>query len=208
MDVDVQHVIGATDRAVAAGDRDGAPVWVVTARRTFPTTIEDLWDSVTSPERLARWFLPVSGDLRVGGTYQLEGQAGGTVQACEPPTRLAVTWEFDGQVSWLVVALSPAGEAGTLLVLEHTLPDDPHWREFGAGAVGIGWDLTILGLGLHLEGEALDRDEVAAWQATPQAAELVVASGRAWRAAAVAGGGDAAVEGEREDRTRAAYTGG
>ena len=35
--------------------------------RTYATTCEDLWSAVTEPERLARWFAPVSGDLAVGG---------------------------------------------------------------------------------------------------------------------------------------------
>ena len=45
-----------------------------------------MWDACTDPERIGRWFLPVSGDLRLGGRYQLEGNAGGEILRCEPPT--------------------------------------------------------------------------------------------------------------------------
>lgn len=36
--------------------------------QTYPTTPADLWAAVTRPDRLARWFAPVTGDLRDGGT--------------------------------------------------------------------------------------------------------------------------------------------
>jgi hypothetical protein len=35
---------------------------------------------------LRRRFPPVSGDLRLGGKYQLGGNAGGEILACEPPS--------------------------------------------------------------------------------------------------------------------------
>ena len=67
---------------------------VVALTRTYDAEIADVWDAVTNPERLSRWFLPIEGDLRVGGTYQLKGNAGGTILTCEPPRRLLVTWVF------------------------------------------------------------------------------------------------------------------
>ena len=54
----------------------------------YDTTLDDLWDACTNAERIPRWFLPVSGELRDGGRYQLEGNAGGTIERCDPPTRL------------------------------------------------------------------------------------------------------------------------
>ena len=57
-------------------------------RRRYDAAIEDVWDAVTDPDRLKRWFLPISGDLRVGGTFQLEGNAGGEILSCEPPRLL------------------------------------------------------------------------------------------------------------------------
>ncbi|MGH9223767.1 MAG: hypothetical protein ACRD2W_08260 [Acidimicrobiales bacterium] len=49
---------------------------VVSISRTYDTTVEDLFDACTSAERIPRWFLPVTGNLRVGGRYQLAGNAG------------------------------------------------------------------------------------------------------------------------------------
>src|SRR4051812_39167686 len=101
MDIDVTRHIRAISRVVADRTRDGRPARAVIATRSYPTTIDDLWEAITSAERLPRWFLPVTGDLRLGGRYQLEGNAGGTITECEPPRRLEVTWEFGGEVTWL-----------------------------------------------------------------------------------------------------------
>jgi uncharacterized protein YndB with AHSA1/START domain len=46
------------------------------------------------PSGIPRWFLPIAGDLRLGGRFQLEGNAGGEITECRPPRRLAVTWEL------------------------------------------------------------------------------------------------------------------
>ena len=74
--------------------------------------VEEVWDALTDPQRIVRWFLPITGDLRLGGTYQLEGNAGGKILRCEPPHSLLVTWAMgeDTGASQVEVRLSPAGE--------------------------------------------------------------------------------------------------
>jgi uncharacterized protein YndB with AHSA1/START domain len=208
MDIDVDQLIGATRREVTSGERGGHPVRAVRATRTFDTTVEDLWSAVTDPARLPRWFLPVTGDLRLGGRFQIEGNAGGEVLACDEPHRLEITWEMGEQVSWVEVLLSPV-EGGAQLVLTHTAPVDPHWTEFGPGAVGIGWDLALMGLVLHVDtGEAVDPAEVAAWQATPSALDLMTRASDDWCRADIADGTAAEDAEARAGRTLAAYTGG
>ena len=66
----------------------------VRLRRDYDAPIEDVWDALTNPERIGRWFLPISGDYRLGGRYQFEGNAGGEIVACERPNRLKVTWVY------------------------------------------------------------------------------------------------------------------
>ena len=68
----------------------------MTLTRLYDTSVDDLWDALTSKERIPRWFLPVEGDLKLGGRYQLKGNAGGTITACTPPNHFAATWEFGG----------------------------------------------------------------------------------------------------------------
>ena len=58
---------------------------MVVASRSYDTDIDDLWEAITNAERIPRWFLPITGELRLGGRYQLQGNAGGTITACEPP---------------------------------------------------------------------------------------------------------------------------
>jgi uncharacterized protein YndB with AHSA1/START domain len=171
--------------------------------RTYDAPVADVWDAVTSPERLPRWFLPVSGELRPGGRFQLEGNAGGTIESCDPPHAFAATWEFGGQLSRIRVTLAPHGDK-TELTLEHDVPDDDHWRQFGPGAVGVGWDMGLMGLGRHLEsGAAVDPAEAMAWFGSPEGREFVTESAHAWgEAHAADGAADAQAAAER---TLAAY---
>src|SRR5690606_4803600 len=80
---------------------------VQTLSQSYPTTTEDLWEACTRAERLARWFAPVTGELRLGGRYQVEGNASGEVVACDPPHCYTVTWEFGGDSSRLTVTVAP-----------------------------------------------------------------------------------------------------
>lgn len=210
MDVNALDKVGLVDRKLEEVDRDGRPAKVVIAARTYPTTAEDLWDAVTTLERIGRWFLPISGDLRVGGRYQFEGNAGGEVMACEPPRRFEITWEYSGDVSWVTVELTPATDGtGTRLELRHTAhPPEEFWDQFGPGAVGVGWDGALLGLGLHLTGEAPAGPEaLQAWEASPDAAAFNRAASASWAdAARTAGVSDDVADGWRR-RCAAFYTG-
>ena len=129
------------------------------------------------PERLSRWFLPVSGDFRVGGSYQLEGNAGGGILACDRPNRFRVTWAYGepmdpADVSELEIRLTAEGGERTTLELEHIafVPDD-RWAEYGPGAVGVGWDQGLLGLGAHLRGESLG--DPMRWAMTDEGADVL-----------------------------------
>jgi uncharacterized protein YndB with AHSA1/START domain len=209
MIVDVDHQISAVERAI--GDRvlEAGTARVVSTGRTYEATLEDLWDACTSAERIPRWFMPISGELRLGGRYQLEGNAGGTIERCDPPRSFAATWEYGGEVSWIEVRLEPEDDARTRLTLEHVAHvDDERWLQYGPGAVGVGWDLALMGLGLHLAtGEANDPAEAAAWMGSPEGIEFVTRSSRGWAEASVAAGTDAAEAHAAGDRTTAFYTG-
>ena len=118
MKIDIGRHIGAVSRRLENREHDGRMARVALACRTYDTTIDDLWDAITSGKRIARWFLPISGDLRLGGRYQLTGNAGGTITRCDAARLLAVTWEYGGETSWVTVTLV-ADSAGTRLDLEH-----------------------------------------------------------------------------------------
>jgi uncharacterized protein YndB with AHSA1/START domain len=198
--------IGTAARAVGERDVEGRPAKAVVLARTYPTAIDDLWDAVTSAERIPRWLLPISGDLRLGGRYQLEGNAGGTITACDPPHGFDATWEFGGALSWIEARLTALDGDHTRLEVTHLAHPDEHWEQFGPGAAGTGWDAILLGLALHLvTGGDLPVD-AATWPATAEGMQFFTASGRAWKEADIAGGEDPQIARAAAERTIAAYT--
>jgi uncharacterized protein YndB with AHSA1/START domain len=207
--IDVTHQISAVTRTVGSRTLEAGEARVVTITQTFAADVKDVWDACTNPERLPRWFLPVSGELRVGGRYQLEGNAGGTVERCDPPQSFAATWEYGDEVSWIEVRFTPEPDGRTRFALEHTAHvDDERWAEFGPGAVGVGWDLAVLGLALHLAtGEPNDAEQFQAWTTSPEGVRFVTGAADDWCAASVAAGEDAAASRAAADRTRSFYTG-
>jgi uncharacterized protein YndB with AHSA1/START domain len=205
--IDVSHQINAVRRQVGTRQLDAGQGHTVTLSQVYATDVDDLWDACTNPERITRWFLPVHGDLRLGGRFQLEGNAGGTIEACEPPHHFRATWEFGDAVSWIEVRLSPEPGGGTRFELQHTAGDDDHWQQFGPGAVGVGWDLALMGLSLHItRGEAVDPAAVMAWTTSPDGVTFVERSAARWGEADAAAGTDAAVAAAAAERTCAAYT--
>jgi len=210
MKIDIAATLGAVTREIGTRELEGRPAHVLVAARTYDTGIDDLWDALTNAERIPRWFMPITGDLRLGGRYQLQGNAGGEITTCEPPRRLAVTWEIGGQVSWVSVRLAEEAAGTTRLELEHTAHvDDKFWDEYGPGAVGVGWDLAInLGLGQHLEtGAAVDPEAALAWPTSPEGKAFVRGSSDGWAQASIAAGTDAAAARAAAARTTAFYTG-
>ncbi|WP_405876012.1 MULTISPECIES: SRPBCC family protein [unclassified Streptomyces] len=204
---DVTHDISDVRRQVGTRTFKAGEARVVTVTRSYDAPLDDVWDACTNPERIPRWLLPVSGELRLGGRYQLEGNAGGVVERCEPPTSFSATWEYGGETSWIELNLT-AEEGGTRFELQHIAHvDDTKWAEFGPGAVGVGWDLMVRGLSLHLaSGAAVDAKKFMAWMGSDEGRRFMTSSSEAWYAANVAGGEDEKTAREAADRTTAAYT--
>ncbi len=208
--VDVASAIGAVTREVKSVEREGRAARVVVAERVYDAEVDEVWGALTDAARIPRWFLPVEGDLRPGGRYQLRGNAGGTITACDPPRRLALTWEYGGEVSWVEVRLEALGEEKTRLTLEHAAHvDEARWGQFGPGAVGVGWDLGLLGLALYFEGggEADATAEGQAWAASDEGKAFARGCGDDWCRAAVADGDDAQAARDAAARTAGFYTG-
>ena len=207
MTFDPVATAGLVTREVRSGSRDGAPTKIVIARRAYPTGQADLWDALTSADRIPRWFLPVSGELKVGGRYQLEGNAGGVVERCDEPESFAVTWEFGGMVSWLQVTLVPDGRRTTLELAHEAHVDPGMWGQFGPGAVGVGWDLGLMGLGLYIEsGAPVDPATAVTFPASPDGAEFIRRAAAGWADAAVEDGDEPGPAHEAATRTAAFYT--
>lgn len=207
MNFDVERHLGAVERSVSSLEREGKPARAVTLARSYDTTVDDLWDAVTNGERLPRWFLPINGELELGGRYQLEGNAGGVITACEPPSYLAITWEFGGDVSWVEVRLADEGSERARLTLNHIQHVSEHWDTYGPGAVGVGWELGLFGLALHLAQPDEAKLDEAVFSASPQGKAFTVGSSDAWGRASIASGTDTSAARAAARRTTAFYTG-
>jgi hypothetical protein len=119
----------------------------------YDTGIEDLWASITDPERLARWYGEIEGDLRLGGEYRARLFASG--------------WEGSGRIEVGEPPAAPgrdgrgAGRAGGRHrghADRRWRPDDPGPR--GAGhAAGVRRRLRVEDLAAYLAGgERCDSD--------------------------------------------------
>ncbi len=83
----------------------------IVTTRAFDAPIELVFDVLTKPEHVSKWFAPFrdrvtecSIDLRVGGSYHIvmvtpdgtDCSFRGTYLEVEPPTRTVATWLFEG----------------------------------------------------------------------------------------------------------------
>ncbi len=182
--IDVVEQINATHRAIGDLDVAGGPGRSVLLRRTYDAPIEDVWDACTDRDRVSRWMGRVTGDLRPGGDFQVEGNASGTILRCEQPQLLRVTWALgEGMTTEVELRLASQEDKNTLLELEHTTPAavlDELVRSYGPGGtigIGGGWDLALVGLDMELTGVDFDP---ATWESTPQAQQFAVRSCHAW----------------------------
>lgn len=207
--IEVDHHINAVRRTVGDRTLEEGEVRVVTISRSYPIDAGDLWDVCTNAERLPRWFAPVSGGLRLGGSFSIEGNAGGTILTCEPPTGFTATWECAGMnPSWIELTIIAEGEVQSRVELSHIVPVDDHWEQFGPGAVGVGWDLALLGLAVYLgSGEAVDREFAATFHLSDDGRTYISQSSDAWREAGIVGGADPAWSTLAAERTAAVFSG-
>lgn len=187
---DIVDQINQAHRQVGSRDVSGEEARTVLLRRAYDADIADVWDACTSAERIQRWFLPVTGELRLGGHYQLEGNAGGEILQCEAPRLLRVSWvmgEAPG-FSEVTVRLSEQDER-TVLELEHAAVVPPGmWDQFGPGAVGVGWDLALLGFVRYLAGDFVTPEQAAEFAESDEVRAGMIRSSEAWGEAYAASG--------------------
>ncbi len=117
---------------------------------------------MVDPDRLARWYGRVEGQLQLGGTFHLrldpaDLDATGTVEACEPPHRVRVrtretveSWQrgrgpapFDQTVE---ATLTTEGDLTRLIIEVRGLPLDR------VASYGAGWQIHMENLAAYLGG--------------------------------------------------------
>jgi uncharacterized protein YndB with AHSA1/START domain len=163
--------------------------------RTYPTTVEDLWDACTDPERLCRWYVPVTGDLRLGGTFQQVNMGSGTIVACEQPRLLKLS--LGGGADEIELRLSPGVADGTAtLELQHATTLDSHdigGQQYDAiFCMGGGYYPRLLALDLHLRGTLPEDYDSAAFHLNPEMRSTIERGSTAMAALLEADAGQAA----------------
>ncbi len=137
---------------------------IVRIEDRFDTDIDDVWSALTDPDRLARWYGEVEGDLRLGGEYRARLHASGwegtgRVEACEPPRRLLLVTEGPGEAGRGEIEVTLTGDGDHTVVV---------WEERGMplkliAAYGAGIQIHVEDLGDHVSGRER-RDAEARWE--------------------------------------------
>jgi uncharacterized protein YndB with AHSA1/START domain len=181
---DLLQQLHAIYREASRRPGDAGELVSLQVRRTYDAPVADVWSALTDASRLARWMYPIEGELRAGGSFQFQGNAGGDILACEPPRLLRIT--YGGPTSVVEIRLTGRDRSATELVLEHTVPIEIARSAAGALFVGPGWDTGLVALDLHLRGALGD---AAAFHASREVHDFGARSVAAWSDAVTASGG-------------------
>jgi len=118
----------------------------VVVDRTFRAPIESVWAAVTESDRLERWVGTWSGDPASGSVlFRMNAQGDDilpetfTIETCDPPHRIALTSNVEGEQTVWHFLLELTEDAGTTtLSFSQSVPD----AEMAAG-VGPGWEYYL-----------------------------------------------------------------
>lgn len=112
--------------------------------RTFNAPIDDVWASITEPERVARWYGHWEGTATVGATIQVSLPAEDyetpqpyTIAACEPPRHLRLHMGEPGPVWDVEINLREHRGVTTLEFIHHLPPGTT------LDQVAPGWDFYL-----------------------------------------------------------------
>ena len=126
---------------------------------------------------------------------------------CEPRSQFTLTWEFAGDVSWVDVRILEEGTGSARLTLTHTALLSPQWDEYGPGATGVGWEMGLMGLAIHLKHSDDPMPDENTFATSPDGRAFIAGSSEAWGEAAIEAGTDAETARAAARRTTAFYTG-
>lgn len=229
----IAGIVDAVSRSVEVERGDGTVALTARLRTTLGGAPSELWPELTEADRLAQWYGPVEIDpaetdsaesepaaadatLEADGAgeraFRTIGGARGRVLAAVPPHQLDLTWEYADNVDRLEIRLDPEEDGTSRLTLQQIarLPEAT-FDAYGPGAVGIGWDIAILGFVARTGAWRELRLDVPvaspAWLASPEGADMVRAWSIRWAAASVAAGTDVDAARRAENETTRAYGG-
>jgi uncharacterized protein YndB with AHSA1/START domain len=139
---------------------------VLSFERRLAHPVERVWEALTRPEELIRWWGEADVELAEGGRFAMrwlntddEGNRAvmeATITRLEPPRLLELDGDIHGVLLW---TLRPDGD-GTVLTFSSTL-DLP--EEFRTKAPA-GWHFHLDALAAALDGRATDLVTVEGWE--------------------------------------------
>lgn len=137
----------------------------------YDTSVKDVWSAVTEPDRLSRWIVEVTGDLRPGRQFHARFTSGsegpGRVDECVPHSRVLVTMNPGGDDETVIEAtLTEEGGRTRLVIEERGLP-----LEEVAG-YGAGWQAHMEDLTSYLAGHEAGNWHDRWTELTPRYREL------------------------------------
>ncbi|WP_113718146.1 SRPBCC domain-containing protein [Arthrobacter dokdonensis] len=120
-------------------------VGIVTVTTECSTSLDDLWEAITAPERLARWFGQIQPKDDDAAMYDASLSTGWSgiirVDLCEPPRVIRATFVDETEPPTVVSAvLAATGNGSQLTIEERGLPTD---------------DLTVYVAGWHAQVDQL-----------------------------------------------------
>jgi uncharacterized protein YndB with AHSA1/START domain len=152
---------------------------VLRFERSYPNAIDDVWDAITNPVRIAQWWLPFDAEITIalteGGKYELRGKGEGmptlswNVLRVEAPHLFEHTHVEPGVViTWELAER----DQGCTLVFTQSVPDR---ARFVQNNFAVGTHMSLDRLDLLLQGTPAEWD----WDATASHQRRYAAAGLA-----------------------------
>jgi uncharacterized protein YndB with AHSA1/START domain len=106
--------------------------------RRYDAAPAEVWRALTEPESVARWLgRPTDVELSPGGAFGVElpgdGRVAGRIRTLEPGRVLELDWRRDGEDASRVRFEVESTTTGTVLVVEHSLIEEPLGMWYMAG---------------------------------------------------------------------------
>lgn len=127
----------------------------ITFERIYNHSIDKVWDAITNPDKMTKWFTDVEWDFKAGGkitfTFQDKEKTKtyGRIVTVEPPRLLEYEWHNDeGPHEFARWELFEEGHEKTKLMLAYSRIIEDY-----AIGVSAGWHITLDDLGELLDGQ-------------------------------------------------------